>query len=88
MADTTPVTLVIAQMLKFNCIKHNWVHPTTGLLTARHSAAQETLVPTCVGMMLHAHTRNRELIDRLPHLGMIISYTHVIELSAQMWNSA
>ena len=29
MADTTPVILAIGQMLKFNCIKHNWVHPTT-----------------------------------------------------------
>ena len=56
MADTTPATLAIAQMLKFYCIKHNREHPTTGLVTARHSAAQETPVPTYVGMMLYAHT--------------------------------
>ena len=42
MADTTPAALAIAQMLKFNCIKHKREHPTTGLVTARHSAAQET----------------------------------------------
>ena len=88
MADTTPAALAIAQMLKFNCIKHNREHPTTGLVTARHSAAQETPVPTYVGMMLHAHTRKRELVDRLSHLGMSISYTRVLELSAQMGNSA
>ena len=70
------------------CIKHNREHPTTGLVTARHSAAQETPVPTYVGMMLHAHTRKRELVDRLSHLGMSISYTRVLELSAQMGNSA
>ena len=29
MADTTPAALAIAQMLKFNCIKHNREHPTT-----------------------------------------------------------
>ena len=29
MADTTPAALVIAQMLKFNCIKHKRAHPTT-----------------------------------------------------------
>ena len=29
MADTTPATLAIAQMLKFNCIKHNRAHPIT-----------------------------------------------------------
>ena len=88
MADTTPAAVAIAQMLKFNCIKHNREHPTTGLVTARHSAAQETPVPTYVGMMLHAHTRKRELVDRLSHLGMSISYTSVIELSAQMANTA
>ena len=38
--------------------------------------------------MLHAHTRKRELLDRLSHLGMSILYTHVLELSAQMGNSA
>ena len=88
MADTTPAVLANAQMLKFNWIKDNRAHPTTGLVTARHSAVQETPVPTYVGMMLHAHTRKRELVDRLSHLGMSISYTRVIELSAQMWNSA
>ena len=65
MADATPAELANAQMLKFNCIKDNRAHPTTGLVTARHSAAQETPVPTYVGMMLHAHTRKRELVDRL-----------------------
>ena len=88
MADTTPAALANAQMLKFNCIKDNRAHPTTGLVTARHSAVQETPVPTYVGMMLHAHTRKWELVDKLSHLGMSISYTRVIELSAQMWNSA
>ena len=29
MTGATPAALVIAQMLKFNCIKHNRVHPTT-----------------------------------------------------------
>ena len=88
MADTTSAALANAQMLKFNCIKDNRAHPTTGLVTARHSAVQETPVPTYVEMMLHAHTRKRELVDRLSHLGISISYTRVIELSAQMWNSA
>ena len=88
MADTTPAVLANAQILKFNCINDNRAHPTTGLVTARHSAVQETPVPTYVGMMLHTHTRKRELVDMLSHLGMSISYTRVIELSAQMCNSA
>ena len=34
MADTTPAALANAHMLKFNCIKDNRAHPTTGLVTA------------------------------------------------------
>ena len=59
MADTTLAAFAIAQMLKFTCVKHNRAHPTTGLATARHSAAQETPVPTYVGMMLHTHSHKR-----------------------------
>ena len=88
MADTTPAALAITQMQKCNCIKDNRAHPTTGIVTARHSAAQETPVPTYVGMMLHAHTSKRELVDRVSHLGMSTSYTRAIELSAQVGNSA
>ena len=44
MADTTPAALAIAQMLKFNCIKHNREHPTTGLVTARHRLHTTTLM--------------------------------------------
>ena len=69
-------------------MKHNRAYPTTRLVTAIHSAAQETPVPTHVVMILHAHTRKRELVDKLSHLGMSISYTRVIDLSAQMENSA
>ena len=36
--------------------------------------------------MLHAHTRKRELVDRLSHLGMSISCDCVLSLSAQMGN--
>ncbi|KAG7157201.1 hypothetical protein Hamer_G010050 [Homarus americanus] len=72
------------QLLKFTSIKHKWVHNATTSVTERHSTSQETPVPLYMGMMLHAHTRNRELVDRLPHLGPSISYDRVLRLSAQM----
>lgn len=37
--------------------------------------------------MLHAHTSKKELVDRLSHLGLSISYDRVLQLSAQMGNS-
>ena len=41
-----------------------------------------------IGLMLHAHTCKRDLVDRLYHLGMSISYDHVLRLSAQMGSNA
>ncbi len=80
---TTPAALSITQLLKFNSIKHKRKQATTSV-TVRHSIDQETPVPTYIGLMLHAHTRKRDLVDRLYHLGMSISYDRVFRLSAQM----
>ena len=82
--DTTPAALSIAQLLKFNSVKHKRKKATTD--SVRHNTAQETPVPTYVGLMLHAHTRKKELVDRLHHLGISISYDRVLRLSAQMGN--
>ena len=87
MADSTPAALAIAQMLKFNSKKYNRMHGTIASVTVRHTAAQETPVPTYTEMMLHAHTRKRELVGKLSHLGMSISYDCVLQLSAQIGNS-
>ena len=36
--------------------------------------------------MLHAHTRKKELVDRINHLGISISYDCVLSLSAEIGN--
>ena len=41
-----------------------------------------------IGLMLHVHTCKRDLVDRLYHLGMSISYDHVLRLFAQMGSNA
>ena len=79
-AGVSHAALSISQLLKFNSIKSKRAQ---GIDTAKHSTAQKTPVP-----MLHAHTRKRELIDKLYHLGMSISYDCVLRISAQMGNSA
>ena len=87
MADTNPAAIATAQILKFNSIKHKRTRGTTSSTSVRHSVAQETPLPIYIGMMLHAHTRKKELVDRLSHLGLSISYDRVLQLSAQMGNS-
>ena len=63
MANTTPAAFAIAQMLKFNCIKHTRSHPTTGLVTVMHSAAQETPIPTYVAGAGSRMTRGRATLN-------------------------
>ena len=59
MAETTsPTALAIAQIIKFNSVKHKR-GPGTGFV--RHSTTQEIPVPLYVGLMLHAHTQKKEL---------------------------
>ena len=60
---------------------------TSQSITVRHSIAQETPLPTHIGLMLHAHTRKKELVDRLYHLGMSISYDRVLSFSTTMGSS-
>ena len=83
---STQAALSIAQVLKFNSVKHtrSQVDITT---STKHSIAQETPIPTYIGLVLHAHTRKRELVDRFFHLGLSISYDRVLRLSAEMGNS-
>ena len=87
MTDTGTAAVAIAQILKFNSVKHKRMQSTSPSSTVRHSHAQETPLPIYVGMMLHAHTRKKELVDRLAHVGLSISYDRVLRLTAQMANS-
>lgn len=87
MADTNPAAITAAQILKFHSAKHKRIHGTISSTCVRCSVAQETPLPTYIGMMLHAHTSKKELVDRLSHLGLSISYDRVLQISAQMGNS-
>ena len=69
---TSPAALTIAQLLKFSTVKHKRAQGTAAFI--RHSTAQETPVPLYIGLMLHAHTRKRELVDKMAHLGLSVSY--------------
>ena len=81
---TSPAALTIAQLLKFNSVRHKRAPDTAAFV--RHSTAQETPVPLYIGLMLHAHTSKRELVDKMAHLGLSVSYDCVFQLSTQMGN--
>ena len=87
MTDTITAAVTIAQMLKFNCVKHKCKQSTSASSTVRHRPAQETPVPIYIGMILHAHTHKRELMGRLSQLGLSILYNCVLRLTTQIGSS-
>lgn len=85
---STPASLTIAQILKYNSVKHMRTHAdTVSVSSVRHSTSQETPAPIYIGLMLHAKTRKKELVDKLFSLGLSISYDRVLRLSAEMGNN-
>lgn len=64
---TTPAALTIAQLLKFNSVKHRRTATSSTPSPVKQSTTQETPVPIYIGLMLHVHARKRDLVDRLAH---------------------
>ena len=90
LSSSTPAALSIAQLLKFNSVKQRRKQGATKTQeppAVRHSMSQETPLPTYGGLMLHAETRKRGLVDKLFSLGLSISYDRVMRLSGQLGNS-
>lgn len=83
------VALTIAQLLMFNCSSRRRsskeevkVNPTM-----RHHIDRETPLPIYIGLMVHAKTRKRDLVDTMFGLGLSISYNRVLDLSTELGNN-
>ena len=77
-------TLTLAQLVIFNMIKCR----SKGTTSSYHSTDREPPLPIYLGLMLHAETRKRDLIDKLYGLGLSVSYDRVLALSTEMGNKA
>ena len=73
-------TLSLAQLLEYN----SYVRKRQGSTGSHHSKDRETPLPIYIGTMIHGHTRKRELVDILFHLGLSISYDRVLDISTDM----
>lgn len=74
--------LSIAQLLLYN----STVRRRTGSAAAYHTRKREPPLPIYTGLLLHAETRKRGLIDKLNSLGLSVSYDRVMELSTDIGN--
>ena len=52
-----------------------------------HSRARESSLGVYLGMLMHAATRKKDVIEKLHNLGISISYKRVMELSTTLGNN-
>jgi len=79
-------SLSISQLTLFNATKRRRDSGTTGA-SYYHSRDREPSLPIYLGLMTHAETRKRTLVDKFYNLGFSISCDGVLELSTDMGNS-
>ena len=80
------VALMLSQLLIFNAVKRHR-DPTSENTTTRHSLMRETPLSIYVGLVLHAETRKKKLVDKFYRLGLSITYDRVMQISADLGNS-
>lgn len=73
--------MTISQLLIQNVVKR-----TRKEITSFHSTARESPISVYIGMLLHAKTRKKGLIDKLYDLGISTPYSRVLELSTKLGN--
>lgn len=78
---------MISQLLIFNSVKEQRNNSDCSTSTLRHSQSRETPLPVYVGLVIHAETRKKGLVDKLYRLGLSISYDRVMQISADLGNS-
>lgn len=77
--------LVISQLLIFNATNRKRAE-TTNEATPRHKLIRETPLPLYVGLVIHAETRKKQLVDKFYRMGLSVSYDRVMQVSTDLGN--
>ena len=78
--------LTISQLLQFNS-SFRCPSSVTVPTSTYHSTEREPPLMLYLGLLLHAKTRKRGLIDKLYDLGLCLSYDRILAISTAMRNS-
>ena len=84
--NNTQAALTVAQLLQYNssfCSSSSVLKSSS----TYHSTDHEPPLMAYVGLLLHAKTRKRGLIEKLYDLGMSVSYDRVLAISTAMGNT-
>ncbi|CAC5423003.1 unnamed protein product [Mytilus coruscus] len=79
----TQETLSIAQLIVYNSMNSRKHAPAS----SHHAKKRETPSQLYLGIMIHCQTRKRGLIDKFFKLGLSVSYTRILSISADITNS-
>ena len=82
--SSNKVALSLSQLLGFN-VKKTSKQPSS--TESRHLKARETPLAIYLGLMLHAKTRQRTVIDKLSSRGLCISYDRIKEINTSLVSS-
>ena len=74
--------LSLSQLIMFNCINRS----KESSKSLHHLKSRETPLPVYLGMMVHCQTCKRDLVDKLFHLGLSVSYDRVLAISTSLAN--
>ena len=72
--------LIVSQLVRFNSV----VRRRKDSQAIYHTKDRETTLPTYLGLLVHAETMKKGLVDKLCDLGLSISYNRVLEISSEM----
>tara|TARA_B110000881_G_C18590493_1_gene527633 strand:- start:311 stop:2080 length:1770 start_codon:yes stop_codon:yes gene_type:complete len=81
-ATDTQAMLSVSQLVRHNVI----IRRRVGSTSHYHSVDREPPLPIYVGLLIHARTRKRGLIDKMYDLGLSVSYDRVLSISKDLGN--
>lgn len=84
---STKIALSLSQLVVFNAKKTSKESKESSGSHTRHIKARETPLVIYTGLMIHAKTRQRGLLDKLSSRGLSISYERTKEISTNLGNA-
>ena len=81
-AVDSQAALTVSQLIRFNSV----VRRCKDSKANYHTKEREMPLAIYVGILLHAETRKRGLVDKLRDLGLSVSYNRALENSSELGN--
>ena len=82
-AGLQKVSVNLSKLIRFSSMKQKHREKTQKF---HHSKNKEPTLPVLIGLMVHARTGKRNLVDRLATEAVSISYYHVMNLKRSIFN--